>query len=317
MSATFWALNGGNPSDVVITAIHGASPATTYPWTIASNGTTAVVCSRVAGAESNLRLYSTSDGVTFVAPSVTDSTSGSYNNSARSAVYANSKFIIGGSDPAGAAGRYIDGDSSGASFTLRDDSSGVAGTHGLMWDGSRFLSVGGTKIATSTTGLNNAWTDATINAGYNFYGLAFDGTTYVAVGQTGAVYTSTNRTTWTARTSGTTDLLHSVTYESSIGLFVAVGYGVGVIITSPDGVTWTSRTNPAVGTFRKVVWSSAHNKFFAVGNKVVYSDDGITWVASSYPSVTTFYDIAFIGTTALVTTENDKKVYKSDKAFIF
>lgn len=316
MSATFWALNGGNPSDVVITAIHGASPATTYPWTIASNGTTAVVCSRVAGAESNLRLYSTSDGVTFVAPTITDSTSGSYNNSGRSAVYANSKFIVGGSD-GGAVGHYIDGDSTGASFTLRDDSSGVVGTYGLMWDGSRFLSVGSTKIATSTTGLNNAWTDATINAGYSFYGLAFDGTTYVAVGQTGAIYTSTNRTTWTARTSGTTDLLHSVAYESSVGLFVAVGYSTGVIITSPDGVTWTSRINPTTTNFRKVVWSSAHSKFFAVGNKVVFSDDGVTWVASSYPLVSIFYDIAFIGTTALVTTENGKNVYKSDKAFIF
>lgn len=315
MSATFWALNGGSGNDVIVTTVGTGG----NPRVIAFGNGKYALFGNIYGVAASAAIATSSDGVTFSTPTITDSTAEGYYVYCQSGIYANSMFVFAGNVGSG-AGFSIDGDVNGTTFTLRDSSSGIKFGYSLLWDGARFLSVQSTKIGTSTTGLNSAWTDATINAGYNFYGLAFDGTTYVAVGQTGAIYTSTNRTTWTARTSGVTTTLTSVVYESSIGLFVAVSSdgSPGSIITSPDGVTWTSRTNPTTGAFRSVVWSASHAKYFAVGNSIIYSSDGITWAASTYKkNVAQFNSIAFNGLQAVVTEQISGVVYKSDKGFIF
>jgi hypothetical protein len=53
---------------------------------------------------------------------------------------------------------------------------------------------------------------------------------FVAVGEWGTILTSPDGVTWTARTSGTSNLLYDVTYGN--GTFVAVGEW-GTILTSP------------------------------------------------------------------------------------
>src|SRR5690606_20008532 len=64
-------------------------------------------------------------------------------------------------------------------------------------------------------------------------GLELDtGGMWVVVGDGGTILTSTNDTTWTSRTSGTTQHLRGVAYGD--GLYVAVGLS-GTILTSPDG----------------------------------------------------------------------------------
>ena len=65
---------------------------------------------------------------------------------------------------------------------------------------------------------------------------------FVAVGQSGIILTSSDGTTWTSRTSGTSNNLQGVTYGNST--YVTVGDG-GTILTSADGTTWTSRTSGA------------------------------------------------------------------------
>jgi fibronectin type 3 domain-containing protein len=62
----------------------------------------------------------------------------------------------------------------------------------------------------------------------------------VTVGNSGTILTSSDGTTWTSRTSGTTNNLYGVTYGNST--FVTVGDS-GTILTSSDGTTWTSRTS--------------------------------------------------------------------------
>ena len=62
----------------------------------------------------------------------------------------------------------------------------------------------------------------------------------MTVGRNGNILTSTDGSTWTARTSGTTNVLYGVIYANST--FVVVGSS-GTILTSSDGTSWASRTS--------------------------------------------------------------------------
>ena len=62
---------------------------------------------------------------------------------------------------------------------------------------------------------------------------------FVITGENGKIFTSTNLTTWTQRTSNVTVLIVSVTYGNN--QFVTVGQE-GTILTSDDGITWTALT---------------------------------------------------------------------------
>ena len=64
--------------------------------------------------------------------------------------------------------------------------------------------------------------------------------TFVGVGDTGTIITSSDGSSWTSRTSGTTHNLRGINYVNST--FMAVGES-GTILTSSDGITWTSRTS--------------------------------------------------------------------------
>lgn len=112
---------------------------------------------------------------------------------------------------------------------------------------------------------------------------------YAAVGSTGAIFTSTDHSTWTSRTpSGyTTDLFGVAAHTGSINvpsapnlLFVAVGAG-GAVIRSLDGVTWTSSVaaSGSAATLRAV--GVASGNFVAVGDggRIQTSPDGVTWTA--------------------------------------
>jgi hypothetical protein len=76
--------------------------------------------------------------------------------------------------------------------------------------------------------------------------IAYGNGTFVAVGEDGAILTSPDGTTWTARNSGADIILLGVAYGN--GTFVAVGEE-GTLLTSPDGITWTAR-NSGAGTAR-------------------------------------------------------------------
>lgn len=314
MSATFWALNGGRRDDVVVSTIAGSG----YPWGIAYGGGVYAVCSLIgSGGIYVPKIYTSTDGITFNTPTISDLTAQAYNTTGRVGIYADSKFVFLGSD--GSANiRSVDSDSGGTTFYLRDTSSVGAGAYSICWDGARFLGASQTKLIYSTTGQNDAWSQSTIHASFNGRGLCFGNSLYVAVGQSGAIYTSTDRSTWTSRTSGSSDFLWSVEYSSTLGLYCAVGY-TGAIITSPDGTTWTARTAPVgVTGLYKVRWSSSHSKFFAVGgNKIIFSSDGVNWTASSYTGGSNYYDIAFNGLEAVVTTENSQLAHKSSLGFVF
>jgi hypothetical protein len=108
-------------------------------------------------------------------------------------------------------------------------------------------------------------------------GVAASARLAVAVGDAGAIYTTSTGTNWTRRPQGFTTWLRSVACNSSSGVFVAVGEG-GFIAMSSDGTTWRQRPSGVSDDLNRVVWLT--NRFAAVGNsgRVLVSDvTGANW----------------------------------------
>ena len=73
-----------------------------------------------------------------------------------------------------------------------------------------------------------------------FEGVAASAQRAVAVGDNGAIYTSTNGTNWAQSTSGTSEWLRGVAFGG--GTFVAVGEN-GTILRSTSGTSWSKTTS--------------------------------------------------------------------------
>jgi hypothetical protein len=111
---------------------------------------------------------------------------------------------------------------------------------------------------------------------------------FVAVGESGAVYSSTdNQQTWTSRSLPTAVAgrqLNDLVFGR--GRFIAVGEA-GTIVYSADGVTWTSATINSANSLSNIALNAvAFNNasdFVAVGQggTVLTSSDGITWTAQA------------------------------------
>lgn len=63
---------------------------------------------------------------------------------------------------------------------------------------------------------------------------------WIAVGEEGTIKTSPDGLVWTTRTSGTTETLNGISYNSNAVAFIAVGENNTIIVSEDDGVTWTS-----------------------------------------------------------------------------
>jgi hypothetical protein len=77
-------------------------------------------------------------------------------------------------------------------------------------------------------------TDVTLND------IIYANNLWMAVGNTGKIQTSTDGLTWTTQTSGTTEHLSGITYNSDATTFVVVGDDNTILQSIDDGVTWTS-----------------------------------------------------------------------------
>jgi len=174
----------------------------------------------------------------------------------------------------------------------------------------KFLTTNGTAESWGTVTTPLIWTERLNGVGYDMRTIAYNGSNlYVAAGDNGVLYTSSDAKTWTSRTSqfGSSNIL-KVAYGN--GLWVAVG-GAGKISTSTDGTTWTARTsNFASLDIRDVTY--ANSLWVAVGGGggttntggITYSTDGITWTRKSQSLTvgTTYYTVIWNGTNWIVGT---------------
>ena len=112
--------------------------------------------------------------------------------------------------------------------------------------------------------------------GHPLRGITFGNSTYVVVGRSGTVLTSTDSISWTLRSNVTTEFLCGVSYLN--GKFIAVGKN-GSLLTSTDGITWDNKTS-GISTDLKEI-SYGNGVYVAVGNDgtIISSADTETWTS--------------------------------------
>ena len=166
----------------------------------------------------------------------------------------------------------------------------------LASDGTTVVAVGdGGTIRTSTNGSN--WTDASKSpaSSVSFRSVAVSNGSWVAVGDTGAIYMSADSgATWTAPSAANYTPVAS-TLRSVHGiapLFVAVG-DAGTVVSSTDGIHWSAATMPSSSSNLYAV-NAAFGQFLAVGaaDTAFTSPDLMTWTAQPTGLGTTPYALA-------------------------
>ena len=113
---------------------------------------------------------------------------------------------------------------------------------------------------------------------------------YVSVGELGSIFTSSNLSNWTRRTSGTTLKLVGITYGK--GQFVITG-DKGTILTSTNGINWTKQES---GTDAYLIRSRyANGMYIACGynGTILQSIYGVSWTDIDNGTAGVRYGLAY------------------------
>ncbi len=139
-----------------------------------------------------------------------------------------------------------------------------------------------------------SWTLRSTTPTNKLYDVTFGGGRFVAVGNYGNIFVSTNGEIWTTASGGTDRNLRSVARGPD--LYVAVG-NEGLLFTSPDGAAWTRRLAPTTNNLRGVTFGNG--RFVAVGEAdalsatVLASSDGIAWTRQPVNTSFGLYSVTF------------------------
>lgn len=151
------------------------------------------------------------------------------------------------------------------------DAVSASGAGGFNWvtcsdDGMIVVAVGEGVDTFSTTGIAYSL-DGGLNWDYAavdelFYDVVYYGGVFVAVGANGAIYTSTDGSSWTSRTSNITAHIYNVVHDGE--QFIAYGGNDGELTVSTDGTTWTASTylvSVWLDCFRYAEFGETHRLF--------------------------------------------------------
>ncbi len=164
---------------------------------------------------------------------------------------------------------------SGADWVISTTTTNHPLVTALATSGDIFVGVSGNNVQVTTNGIN--WVGIYISSNA-LKGIGYANNCFIAVGDHGSIFTSTDGMIWTDRSVPTTGGFRGVAYGS--GVYVAVG-DIGA--TSGDGVSWSLNSgNPPV-QLQRVVYGNG--VFVAAGdsapfyyNASLYSSvDGINW----------------------------------------
>lgn len=127
------------------------------------------------------------------------------------------------------------------------------------------------------------WSTMILGPGLTPRSITRSGNTFVVVGDSGLVFTSTNGTTWEDHGLGKIwGSLNKVRWAGHAGTFLAVG---SAVMSSGDGVSWAQQSPKSTTLLRDISWttltvgSSTFALYCAVGDAgiVLTSEDRATW----------------------------------------
>jgi photosystem II stability/assembly factor-like uncharacterized protein len=193
---------------------------------------------------------------------------------------------------AGANGAYVLGTATGQLrysntlsgwTTVATSNFGTSAINGIAANdnGTLWIAVGNNGAIRTSTDITTTWTTVTSNSSDSFNSIAYGNGTWVAGGINGTLRTSTDGTTWTTQTSN-----FGATVIRNVaygnGFFIAGGDSGQIRTSDSTGTTWTTRTsNFGTTTINSIAYSGS--RWVAVGNtgQVRTSTDGVTWVTET------------------------------------
>lgn len=162
--------------------------------------------------------------------------------------------------------------------------------HAVRGPDGRWVVVGTNGFIGSTASTGpGTWVVRESNTIFGLNRIVHTGTAYVAVGDSGAIVTSTNGTAWVPRSAPIPNNLSftALAVSGSISNPVLVAAGGGSLFTSHDhGATWVLRPLPLTKlgntefpTINAVIWTGSEFVGTGPGGVVLVSPDGINWAA--------------------------------------
>lgn len=115
---------------------------------------------------------------------------------------------------------------------------------------------------------------------------------YVAVGDAGSTYRSTDGLTWTALASAANVNLNAVLY--TLGKFIAVGAS-GTITYGSDLATWSAANANSTETLNAIASNGALAVVVGNNGTIRTSTDGIAWTAVASPTTQHLRGVAYAG----------------------
>lgn len=140
-----------------------------------------------------------------------------------------------------------------------------------------FIAVGTAGILRSSDAFTWEKVDPPSDVSSNLLNLATSGTQWVAVGQQGAILSSSDTDNWISVDSGTAWTLQDVIWAGD--RFIASGSG-GVVLSSQDGVNWVSIPSNRTDSIRNLVWNGTTLFAIASNRYVISTNDFLTWNVS-------------------------------------
>jgi hypothetical protein len=145
--------------------------------------------------------------------------------------------------------------------------------------------------------------------GNDLYDVTYANGLYVAVGNYGAIETSTNGVNWQAQNSPTQRPLNLVCGGN--GIFLAAGAN-GVVVTSSNGANWTLQSPPTTNDFTAIGFGNSVFVLADSARNMYASPSGISWTINpSEASSNSISSIAY-GNSAFVGTAGNGTVSSTD-----
>lgn len=174
---------------------------------------------------------------------------------------------------------------SGTSYDIND----------VIYANGTFVAVSNGIVLVSTGGVT--WQASDSDTFNSLFGIAYDGSTFVAVGDACEVSSSTDGLSWTQQ--ATPDSICSVTlrslaYDSDHGVFVAVGDSGTILYSYDQGDNWTQVVSNLTENLYRIIY--AGGQLVAVGENgliLTSSDGGQTWSNRTSGTSNTLHGIAY------------------------